>query len=49
MGMPGLRSLPMLTSSGGHGSGWYASYWNPFLCSLLCGWGGGGIVIMESV
>ena len=27
----GLPNPPVLTSSGGHSSGWYASYWNAFL------------------
>ena len=30
----GISYPPVLTSSGGHWSGWYASYWNAFLFDM---------------
>ena len=36
-GEGGLPNFPVLTSSGGHCSGRYASYWNAFLFNNIFG------------
>ena len=38
--LPGIPNSPVLTSSDGHQSGWYASYWNVF---TACNKGEGGM------